>query len=104
MEARPLSQWSLAKAPDADPLRRGPTQQERASGFLRPEQLARLNHLTVILFGDEEGYSPTLVDHLRDWYEVTRRHYPHVLVHNNQWGSNGRIRTWATTFAPPSPT
>jgi hypothetical protein len=87
MEANPLSQWSMAKAPYASNIDREPDEQERQNGFLDSTQLSRLKDLTTICFGDEEPFNYELVSYLRSWYKVSHSMYPNVMVHNNQWGS-----------------
>jgi hypothetical protein len=87
MAEHPFSQWSLAKAPYAVNIDRGPDENERENGFLSEDQMARIEDLTTICFGDEEPYSNELMAYLKGWFEVTHEHYPNVMVHNNQWGS-----------------
>lgn len=81
----PDSQWAIAKAPHADQLKKGPTDYEKKNGFLSEDQLKYLNNLTTICFGDEEHYSFEVAKFLKEWYDVARRLYPDVLVHNNQY-------------------
>lgn len=71
-----------------DPNRTGaPTQEQKDHGFLTPDQLANVQNLNNIGFGDEENYSDTLTQILKDWFEVSKQHYPHVLVHHNEVGN-----------------
>lgn len=81
----PNSQWAIAKAPYGEHLEKGPTEEEVKNGFLSEEHLKYLGNLTSICFGDEEHYKDGMVDILKAWYEVSRKLYPDVLVHNNQW-------------------
>lgn len=81
----PDSQWAIAKAPHADQLKKGPTDYEKKNGFLSEDQLKYLDNLTTICFGDEEHYSFEVAKFLKEWYDVARRLYPDVLVHNNQY-------------------
>ena len=62
-----------------------PTDYEKKNGFLSEDQLKYLNNLTTICFGDEEHYSFEVAKFLKEWYDVARRLYPDVLVHNNQY-------------------
>jgi len=87
MAENPTSKWSMAKAPYAANVDRGPDQTEQDKGFLNELQLTRLHDLTTICFGDEEPFSHELAGYLRSWYELSHRLYPDVMVHNNQWGS-----------------
>lgn len=81
----PNSQWSIAKAPYGDHLKKGPTRNEKMNGFLSAEQLKHLDQLISMCFGDEEEFSETNMYYLKDWYDISRIHYPDVLVHNNQY-------------------
>ncbi len=81
----PKSQWSIAKAPYGDHLKKGPTDYEKKNGFLSDEQKQHLDQLISMCFGDEEAFSETNVYYLKDWYDIARTHYPNVLVHNNQY-------------------
>lgn len=92
MEAKPSTQWSIAKGPYADQISGGPTEEEYNNGFLSGEHLKRIDDLTTICFGDEEAFSLELVSDLKSWYDVSRKHYPEVMVHNNQWGSQWHER------------
>jgi len=87
MEAYPQSQWSMAIAPYASNVDRGPDEMELKNGFLDSTQLSRLEDLTTICFGDEEPFSYELTSYLRYWYKLSHSMYPDVMVHNNQWGS-----------------
>lgn len=88
----PGNQWSIAKAPHGDHLKIGPTDFEKQNGFLSDNQKAYLDQLVSICFGDEETYSDANLYFLKDWYSVARKHYPDVLLHNNQYPG-----LWATT-------
>ncbi|GAB6009779.1 hypothetical protein [Dysgonomonas reticulitermitis] len=81
----PNSQWSIAKAPHADQLKKAPTDNEKKVGFLTSEQKKYLGTLVSVCFGDEEHYSGEIVNYLKEWYGVARKHYPDVLIHNNQY-------------------
>lgn len=83
----PQSQWSMAKAPYGDHLKRGPHPIEVDEGFLSVDQKKFLNQLVSICFGDEEEFKSEYVTYLQQWYSVTRKFYPDVLVHNNQFAN-----------------
>lgn len=84
-KAFPNSQWSMAKAPYGEQLKKGPTDYEKNYGFLKEEHKLHLNKLISICFGDEEGFSETNMYYLKDWYALSRKLYPDVLLHNNQY-------------------
>lgn len=103
-EQLPDLKWGVAFGPEArhlsssyfdqdtiaasDPNKTGsPTPEQVNSGFLTPEQLANVKNLVNFGFGDEENYSDTLIQILKDWFEVSKQHYPDVLVHHNQVGN-----------------
>jgi hypothetical protein len=87
MENNPQSQWSIAKAPYAANISRGPNEEEEINGFLTQEQKQYLDNLTTICFGDEEAFSSNLVVNLRSWFDLSRKLYLDVMVHSNQWGN-----------------
>lgn len=99
----PENQWSIAKAPHADQLKKAPTDNEKKNGFLTPDQKKYLSNLISICFGDEEHYSPDVVNNLKEWYKVARRYYPDVLLHNNQyagqWNEN-ELRNYLRNAKP----
>ena len=99
----PESQWAIAKAPYGEHLEIGPTKTEKRQGFLSETQKAHLNKLTTICFGDEEHYDLRLVQILKDWYDLSRHHYPDVLLHNNQYigqWNESQMRTYIRTAKP----
>lgn len=103
-EQLPDLKWGVAFGPEArhlsssyfdqetiaanDPNKTGsPTPEQVNNGFLTSEQLANVMNLVNFGFGDEENYSDTLIQILKDWFEVSKQHYPDVLVHHNQVGN-----------------
>ncbi|SHJ80019.1 hypothetical protein SAMN04487911_1391 [Arenibacter nanhaiticus] len=101
----PETQWSMAKAPYGKHLTGGPIDYEFKNGFLQEEQLMALSRLTSLCIGDEEDYTPDLVKWTRDWFSVSRKHYPDVLLHNNQFGYGGQwnveqLRGYVRTAKP----
>ncbi|MGG1515586.1 S-layer homology domain-containing protein [Paenibacillus oryzisoli] len=64
-----------------------PTQDEQDNGFLTAEQLANKDNLVNVGFGDEENYSDTLTQIIKDWFDVSKKQYPDVLVHHNEVGN-----------------
>ncbi|WP_157491921.1 hypothetical protein [Gelidibacter mesophilus] len=86
----PNTQWSMAKAPYGKHLTSGPSGVDWENGFLVEDQLKALPRLTSVCFGDEEDYTPNLVKWTRDWFGVARKHYPDVILHNNQTGYGGQ--------------
>ena len=99
-QAMPNSQWAIAKAPYADQLKSGPTSDGH---FLSEEQRANVSNLVNMQFGDEEGFGTQLVGWLRDWYDLSRKLYPNVLVHNNQWAfqwSEDQLRSYVRAAKP----
>lgn len=64
-----------------------PTKSQIENGFLTPEQLNNVNNLNNICFGDEDNYSDTLTQILKDWFDVSKRLYPNTLVHHNEVGN-----------------
>lgn len=91
-ESFPNNQWSIAKAPYGDQLKKGPTDYEKKNGFLSDDQKKYLDKLVSICFGDEEAFSVTNMYYLKDWYDISRKLYPDVLLHNNQYPG-----LWATS-------
>lgn len=81
-DALPDSQWSLAKAPFAEHLVGGPTSQEH---FLNEQQRANLTNLVSMQFGDEEDFNASVVKSLKGWFDLSRKLYPDVIVHSNQY-------------------
>ena len=79
------SQWSIAKAPYGDQMKRGPHPEEKENGFLTNNHKNYLDRLVTACFGDEEYYSSYVIQHMKEWFSLTRKHYPEVLVHNNQY-------------------
>lgn len=66
-----------------------PTKEEWENGFLNEKNgEGYLADLVSMSIGDEEDYSDTLIQNLKAWFEVSRKHYPHVLVHHNQVGNS----------------
>ncbi|PSL46360.1 putative secreted protein (Por secretion system target) [Chitinophaga niastensis] len=103
LQQRPNAQWSLAKAPYCTQLSTGPGTIENSSGYLNSLQVANINNLTTVCFGDEEGYSTGLVTQLHDWYALSHSKYPDALVHNNQYigqWSEANLRTYLQTAQP----
>jgi hypothetical protein len=66
-----------------------PTEEEKEKGFLSKEQMEDLKNLQSICFGDEENYSDILIDTLKEWFDVSKKHYPEALVHHNEIGGAG---------------
>ncbi|MCJ8008005.1 hypothetical protein ACFFF5_21395 [Lederbergia wuyishanensis] len=100
----PDLKWGMAFAPNAnhlssnyfdsdtiakhEPNRTGaPTKEQKENGFLTKNQLENVENLINIGFGDEENYSDTLTQILKDWFDVTKKFYPNVLVHHNEVGN-----------------
>lgn len=83
----PNANWSMEKAPYTDKYIRPPNATEIANGFLSPQQFKKKDQLVCIGFGDEEHYSNNLILSHKQWFELSKNHYPNALVHNNQWGS-----------------
>ncbi|WP_284645162.1 ABC transporter substrate-binding protein [Paenibacillus silviterrae] len=82
------SYFDRAAAAKFDGGRTGsPTEAELENGFLSAEQIANKGNLVNIGFGDEENYSDTLTQILKDWFELSKKHYPDVLVHHNEVGN-----------------
>lgn len=99
----PDSQWAIAKAPHGDHLKVEPTDYEMENGFLSEEQMKHIDKLTTICFGDEENYDYNNVKILKKWYDLSRKLYPNVLVHNNQMAnqwSNTEMRTYIKEAQP----
>jgi len=99
----PNSQWAIAKAPYGDHMERGPSDMEKQNGFLSKEQKAHLSRLITICFGDEEYYNYQMLPLLKEWFDVTRKFYPDVLVHNNQYAnqwSENQMRTYIHLAKP----
>ncbi len=86
----PNTQWSMAKAPYGKHLKKGPSDYEMRNGFLNAEQKLAIDRLTTMCVGDEENYSFEVVNWTKQWYDVARKYYPDVLLHNNQWGYGGQ--------------
>ncbi|SEW51488.1 galactose-binding domain-containing protein [Chitinophaga arvensicola] len=102
-QQNPTVQWGLVKGPFGLHVDRGPSVFETSNGFLNSLQAADSNLLSSICFGDEEGYSTTLQNYMRDWFAVSRSKYPNVLVHNNQYTgqwSEANLRTYLQTAKP----
>lgn len=102
-ESFPESQWAIAKAPHGDQLDVEPTDYEQRNGYLSDEQKAHIDKLTTVCFGDEEAYSYELVGKLKAWYDLSRRLYPDVLVHNNQYigqWTESNMRTYIREAKP----
>lgn len=102
-QQNPTAQWGLVKGPFGTQVSRGPTAFEQSNGFLNTLQAADSNLLSSICFGDEEGYSTTVQNYMRDWFTVSRNKYPNVLVHNNQYTgqwSEANLRTYLQTARP----
>lgn len=98
--SKPSGQWSLAKAPFGEHLSTGPSNGDH---FLSVEQRANLDSLVTMCFGDEEGYSTSMVNKLKSWYDLSKSHYPNALVHNNQWGGQWKendLRSYLQTAKP----
>lgn len=81
----PNSQWSMAKAPYGEQMKKGPTDYEKKYGFLKEEHKQHLDKLITICFGDEEEFTETNMYYFKDWYALSRKLYPNVLLHNNQY-------------------
>lgn len=99
----PNSQWAMAKAPYGEHLNRSPNDFEKTKGFLSDDQKKYLGQLVTVCFGDEEDYKYQNVQVLKDWFDVTRKHYPDVLVHNNQFAnqwSENNLRTYIKQAHP----
>lgn len=98
--ALPNSEWSIEQAPYAAHLTPGPIPQK---GFLSKEQKANINHLVDMGFGDEESFSSGMVRYLKGWYDLSRKLYPTVLVHDNQWSyewSTEQLRSYVRAAKP----
>lgn len=71
-----------------DPGKTGaPTKEQKENGFLTEDQLNNVENLVNIGFGDEENYSDTLTQTLKEWFDVSKKFYPNVLVHHNEVGN-----------------
>lgn len=97
------NQWSIAKAPYGEHLQKGPSDYEKENGFLSENQKKYLGKLVSMCFGDEEEFSERNMYYLKDWYAVARKHYPDVLVHNNQYPglwSTANLRRYVKVAKP----
>ena len=102
-ESFPNSQWAIAKAPHGDQLKAEPTDYELENGFLSEEQMKHIDKLTTICFGDEENYDYKNVKILKKWYDLSRKLYPDVMVHNNQFAnqwSTANMKTYIKEAKP----
>ncbi|MFD2329605.1 discoidin domain-containing protein [Cohnella sp. GCM10020058] len=79
----PGIQWNLAKAPYAT---NAVGQNPPGSGdFLSAAQIADISNAVSFCFGDEQGYSAAETGYLKNWFELSHKLYPRVLVHTNQY-------------------
>ena len=102
-ESFPDSQWAIAKAPHGDQLKKEPTDYEEKNGYLSEEQMAHIDKLTTVCFGDEEAYQYENVRKLKAWYDLSRRLYPDVLVHNNQYANQWSVSDMRTYIREAKP-
>lgn len=80
-ERHPDVQWSIENAPFASQITSPPLNQ---NDFLNSEQISNIENLIFIGFGDEEEYSVSLINNLKEWFDLSKMLYPNVLVHNNR--------------------
>lgn len=72
-----------------------PTEDEWENGWLTEKNgLNDIKNLTSMCMGDEEDYSDTLIQNLKNWFEVVRRNYDNadgrttpILLHHNEVGN-----------------
>lgn len=72
-----------------------PTDDEWENGWLTDKNgLSNIKNLTSMCMGDEEDYSDTLIQNLKNWFEVVRRNYDNadgrttpILLHHNEVGN-----------------
>lgn len=106
----PGHQWSMAKAPDGRgntdetaAIHSMPTDEYYIFGYLSVNQHSQLNGLSSVCFGDEEHYADDLPDNMKEWYSISRKNYPDVMVHNNQWPTQWytwQLQDYVTTAKP----
>ncbi|MCT4543937.1 MAG: LamG domain-containing protein [Vallitalea sp.] len=86
----PNVKWSMAAAPYGNTMWGTPIEAPKKNEhFLSDIQQQNIKNLISICFGDEEYYSEERVDIFKQWFEISKRLYKDVIVHNNiykmQW-------------------
>ncbi len=105
-------QWSITEAPVGEGIRDNlaelgiyvrmgeiipPTQDMIDNGYLSAGQLKYLDRLTTVCFGDEEFYSRKFAEVTKEYFDLSRNHYPDALVHLNQywvWDTGRQWQPW----------
>lgn len=70
-----------------------PTEDEWENGYLTPNMGSEyLDDIVGMCIGDEEDYSDTLTQNIKNWFEVIREHYEtedkKILLHHNEVGNS----------------
>lgn len=88
IKKHPMTQWSLAKGPFGDTISESP---KNSDHFLTTDQQSNLKNLSYISFGDEERYSEKIVFNLENWFTLSKKLYPNVLVLNSRCHDPGGL-------------
>lgn len=82
-QENPGAEWGMVKGAFGQSVT-NPTEEEKTNGYLSKDQLANIKNLTTVCFGDEENFNTSIVDTFKQWFELSHKLYPNVLVHSNQ--------------------